>query len=206
MAVTAVVFDMGGVLVELGPVSEILGKDSSVTVDDFWPAWLESESVRAFESGQMSATEFADAIIPEINLSMTSAELLESFAAWPKGLFPGAERLVAEVGRVAATGLLSNTNRLHWETQIDASVMQALFDREYTSFTIGLVKPDAAVFEYVAQDLDRSPAEILFLDDNQINVDGARATGMLAERVVGPAEARAAILQHGLVLDGAGSD
>jgi len=204
MTVTAVVFDMGGVLIELGPVSEILGRDSSLAVEDFWPAWLKSDSVRAFESGQIEADEFADTIIAEIGLTMTSAELLASFSVWPKGLYAGAEALVAEVRRVADTGLLSNTNRLHWETQIDADVVAGMFDHEYTSFTIGLVKPDAGVFEFVAQDLDRAAAEILFLDDNQINVDGARATGMAAEKVVGPAEARTAILDHGLVLDGAG--
>jgi len=203
--VTAVIFDMGGVLIELGPVSEILGDSASLAVDDFWSAWLHSESVRAFESGKIEAAEFALGIIAEVGLKVEPAALLESFASWPKGLFPGAETLVADVGRVAVTGLLSNTNRLHWEGQRDAEIMRSLFDREYLSFMVGLVKPDADIFEYIVQDLDRPADEILFLDDNQINVDGARAVGLQAELTLGPAEARAAVARHGLAVGGAES-
>lgn len=200
MAVTAVVFDMGGVLIELGPVSEILGADTSLSPDDFWPAWLKSESVRAFESGRLEPDAFAESIIAEIGLSMTPAELLASFAAWPKGLFEGAAALAADVRQVAETALLSNTNRLHWETQVDAAETQGLFDRQYLSYAIGLVKPDAAIFQYIVEDLERPASEILFLDDNQINVDGARAVGLLAERTLGPSEARAAVMRHGLAI------
>jgi FMN phosphatase YigB (HAD superfamily) len=35
-----------------------------------------------------------------------------------------------------------------------------------------------------------APDRILLLDDNQLNVDGARAAGLRAERVIGVEEAR----------------
>lgn len=200
MAVTAVVFDMGGVLVELGPIQEILGADSDTSVEEFWSAWLASESVRSFERGRIDPEAFAASIIDEVGIDLSTAELLANFAAWPKGLYAGAEELVAATNRVADTGVLSNTNRLHWEEQIDADIMRNLFTREYLSFEIELVKPDADVFEFIVADLDRAAEAILFLDDNQINVDAARASGLASERVLGPDEARAAIEAHGLAL------
>ena len=190
---------MGGVLVELGPIQEILGADSETSVEDFWAGWLASESVRAFERGRMEPEEFATAIVGEVGIDLTPDELLANFMAWPKGMYPGAEALVADVNEVADTGVLSNTNRLHWESQADSDIMRGLFTREYLSFAIGLVKPDADVFEHIVADLNRPAETILFLDDNQINVDGARACGLAAERVLGPTEARAAIASHGVL-------
>jgi len=198
VTVTAVVFDMGGVLVELGPVQEILGEGVDTSVEEFWAAWLASASVREFERGRMEPDEFASAIVAEVGIDLTPQQLLTNFTAWPKGLYPGAEALVADVNQVADTGVLSNTNRLHWETQVDNDIMRRLFTREYLSFAIGLVKPDADVFEHIVADLGRPAEAILFLDDNQINVDAARASGLASERVVGPDAARAAIAAHGL--------
>jgi len=43
----------------------------------------------------------------------------------------------------------------------------------------------------VILDLGCPAEQILFLDDNQINVDGARAAGLLAERAVGVTQAQA---------------
>ena len=41
--------------------------------------------------------------------------------------------------------------------------------------------------------------EVLFLDDNQVNVDGARAAGFRSERTRGVAEARAALVAAGVL-------
>ncbi len=50
----------------------------------------------------------------------------------------------------------------------------------------------------MANELGIEPGHILFLDDNQINVDGARAAGWSAEVAKGPAEAAAALERYGL--------
>ena len=44
-----------------------------------------------------------------------------------------------------------------------------------------------------------APEAILFLDDNQINVDGARAVGLRAELVRGVDQARRALRTAGLL-------
>jgi putative hydrolase of the HAD superfamily len=77
--------------------------------------------------------------------------------------------------------------------------MRRLFDRQFLSYELGLAKPDREIFERVVDDLDVSAEEILFLDDNQINVDGARSVGMRAELTRGLASARRAIEALGLV-------
>jgi len=61
------------------------------------------------------------------------------------------------------------------------------------------VKPDADAFAHVVDALSVSPGRVLLLDDNQINVEGARAAGLRAERAVGVDGARRALARAGLV-------
>ncbi len=202
--IQAVVFDMGGVLVELGPFTDILGPASTLESDEFWAKWLASSVVRDFEMGRCTPSEFGDRLVADFGLEGTGEDLVSRFAAWPKGLLPGAGELVESLsGQVAAIGVLSNTNALHWESQPDATEVQALFDRQYLSFELGLAKPDASIFEHVINDLTSAgaveePSQILFLDDNQINVDGASAVGMTAAVAKGVDEARTCLANLGL--------
>ena len=54
-----------------------------------------------------------------------------------------------------------------------------LFDVSCYSAELGLAKPDPAYFRRAAELIDAPPAEVLFVDDSEPNVDGARATGMV---------------------------
>lgn len=195
--VEAVVFDMGRVLVGLGSLVELIG-DPELTDDAFWPRWLSSPSVRAFERGDLAPEQFAAALVDEVGVAVPPAEFLRRFGAWPQGLLAGAAEMVRSVS--VTTALLSNTNALHWEHQPDAAAVRELCDHNYVSFRIGLLKPDRAIFDHVAADLDVPPAAILFLDDSQPNVDGARAAGWRAERTVGVTEALAAMARHAVAL------
>ena len=68
------------------------------------------------------------------------------------------------------------------------------------SYEIGLVKPDREIFDFVSQAMGREPSSILFLDDNLINVEGAREAGWDAERVTGVKESRAILKGRGLLV------
>ncbi|MEM7323516.1 MAG: HAD family phosphatase [Actinomycetota bacterium] len=183
--IEAVLFDMGGVLVELGPFDEALGLDD-LSSEEFWAMWLASPAVRDLEAGRCSVERFADELVIEFGLGHTQGELIEHFTNIPLGLFPGAVDLVASVPAQVMTGVLSNTNAVHWEGQQDADVIQRLCQRQYLSYELGMTKPERGIFDHAAADLGVSPDRILFLDDSPANVDGARAAGLQAEVARGP--------------------
>ncbi|PXY31468.1 HAD family hydrolase [Prauserella muralis] len=56
---------------------------------------------------------------------------------------------------------------------------------------LGIAKPDSAIFEVLLARLGADPADCLFFDDKQANVDGARAAGLRAHRWLGPYTAAA---------------
>ncbi len=197
----AVVFDMGGVLVELGPLTEMLGADP-LPVEEFWSRWLASPTVRAFEMGECDVATFGDRLVHELGLSFSGAEMVARFAQWPKGLFEGAAAMVDELRGAEdapTVAVLSNTNELHWTEQVDSGAIPDLFDRHYLSYRLGLAKPDADIFEYVLADLGLPAGQIVFLDDNQPNIETARRLGFDAHLTKGVVDARRVLESRGLL-------
>jgi len=185
--VRCVLFDVGGVLVELGGIQPMLGWMRNRTdAEGLWRAWLHSAAVREFERGRLDIETFAQRVVDEFALTVDAATFLEAFAAWPKGPLPGAHDLLRRIrpGLIRAT--LSNSNAAHWSRVMTEMDFERHFDHHFASHLIDRIKPDREAFEYVAQCIGIAPREILFVDDNRINVDGARAVGLQAHLCAGP--------------------
>lgn len=58
----------------------------------------------------------------------------------------------------------------------------ALFDVSCYSCDLGVTKPDPAFFTAAARRIAAEPSSILFIDDRDKNVEGARAAGLAAEQ------------------------
>jgi putative hydrolase of the HAD superfamily len=198
-AVDIVLFDLGGVLIELGGVRALRELGDIASDDEVWRKWLTCPWVRTFESGQCSAADFADGVVSDWNLPVTSERFIELFRRWPVGPLPGASDLLAEVQSTLPIGCLSNTNVLHWDYQVARWPILEAFDYSFLSFDLGLVKPDSAVFAEVADRLPVDRGRVLFLDDNALNADAARSFGFLAEHVHGVGEARRALVESGVL-------
>jgi len=195
-----VVFDLGGVLAQFGGVERmrlLAGLDDD---EELWRRWLTCEWVRRFERGLCTPEDFAAGVVADWGLSVTGETFLSEFREWLVGPLPGAQELVADTRAAGVpVAVLSNTNQVHWQAGADGWPLVAMFDRAFLSFEVGLVKPDREIFEHVVADLDVSPEHVLFLDDNRINVEAARAAGLRAERVVGVSEARQALSSAGVL-------
>ncbi|MDQ1697635.1 MAG: glucose-phosphatase [Frankiaceae bacterium] len=193
------VFDLGGVLADfggVGPMRDLAGIDSD---EELWRRWLACESVRAFERGHCTPEDFATGLVAEWELTVQPADLLAAFRGWLVGPYAGAEDLVRQVGETVTVACLSNTNAVHWEAGASRWPMLAEFDRTFLSFQIGLVKPDREIFQHVVTELGLPARQVLFLDDNEVNVEAALDVGMQAQRTAGVAAARAAIIEAGVL-------
>jgi haloacid dehalogenase superfamily, subfamily IA, variant 3 with third motif having DD or ED len=198
-AIEVVLFDLGGVLIDFGgvaPMKELAGIE---TDDELWRRWLTCRWVRRFERGQCSAHEFAVGVVDDWNLSIASGEFLDAFASWPGGPLPGADALLRSVQQVVPAGCLSNTNALHWELHSERWPIFDVFDYRFLSFELGIVKPDRAVFDRVAQLLPAPPGRVLFIDDNVLNVEGAAEAGFVAVQAQGVAQAAQALRDAGVL-------
>lgn len=189
--ISVVMFDLGGVLVDLGNVSQMHemlnteGEESEV-----WLKWLRSPTVAAFDSGKISFDEFAKRLPEEVGSSVDAEVFKQAFRAWPKGLFAGALDLVSAVKPEYHRAILSNTNAAHWSRLMNEMALAGNFHSYFASHLIGSVKPERAIYNYVLDALQVAPEEILFIDDNQVNIDTAQLMGIQAHRVKGIEEAK----------------
>jgi HAD superfamily hydrolase (TIGR01509 family) len=193
-------FDVGGVLVQLSGVETMLrwmGEDA--TSDEMWHMWLHSTPVREFERGRIGAKEFAAAVTAEFRLPVEPQQFLESFTGWVTGLYPGTLEMLAQIPSSYQRALLSNSNALHWTRVVDDLRLGAAFGHHFVSHLTGRIKPDADAFQHVVESLGCSPGQVLFLDDNTLNVEAAKHFGMQAVRVQGIGETRKALIERGIL-------
>lgn len=186
-----ILFDLGGVLLKLRDPISIF--ELQIDESEFLRTWIMSPSVRALESGQIGGDEFARRMVAEMELPMGWQELLLRFNNWPDGFFPEAVELVRRIPSRYVCAILSNTNAVHWQ-QVDVpGNFGGRFDRYFLSYESGLLKPDQESFLQVISSYACRPEEILFFDDNPVNVAAARNEGITAVRTQGPAELEAGL-------------
>ena len=198
--ISVVLFDVGGVLVQLSGVATVMGWVADRwTPAEVWHKWLHSPAVRAFETGRSDADTFAAELVAELELGVEPALFIESFAGWPTGLYPGVPELVARIPHRYTRALLSNSNALHWPRVIGDFGLGALFEHQFVSHLTGRIKPDRDAFEHVVSSLGCEAASVFFLDDNLLNVEAARAAGMQAALVSGVEGAEKALRQAAII-------
>jgi putative hydrolase of the HAD superfamily len=139
-------------------------------------------------------------VVADWELQLEPAAFLAAFGGWPEPPFEGALELVDAVQARVPAGFLSNMNSFQWAANYEGIPLTDAFAFRFLSFELGLVKPDAAVFEAVAARLPVPRHQVLFLDDNAVNVDAAAATGFAARHVCGVSAAREALVETGVLV------
>lgn len=177
--IAAVVFDLGGVLLELNDPVATFGVDFDRA--EFNRRWLLSPAVQQFERGVIGEDDFAARFVREMTLPYTAGEFLERFNAWPGPLFPYAADVLHRIRPDVRVGILSNTNALHWQSFGIEARLGDRIDRYFLSYRTGRVKPEAAAFDQLTAAWACTAGEILYFDDNPLNVEAARAVGLRAE-------------------------
>lgn len=185
-SISTILFDLGGVLFQLSGAGMVCEwTEDDLTPQELVDKWLASPAVRAFESGHIDFPVFREQLKTELKLSVDDETFTSVFTGWIAGLFPGARDLLEKLSSRYHLACFSNTNHIHWEIMGRDYRVLDCFDTIFASFEMGMVKPDKAAFDHVIEQLNVPAETIVFLDDNQINVDGARACGMKSRRVYG---------------------
>ena len=203
MATECILFDLGGVLVELreAPVRELLCHDGMDPVA-LVQIWGNAPAVREFETGRIGFETYYRSMRDALGVAMDEATFREAHARFLGDPFPGVMELVAAVRRRFRTALLSNTNAVHVAQLNERSGILQQLDQLFLSHQTGHYKPEPAAYTHVVESLGIPAETILFLDDKPGNITAARAAGMRAEVTAGPEALRERLrplLQEGCV-------
>jgi FMN phosphatase YigB (HAD superfamily) len=186
----AVVFDMGGVLIDLhtDEATRELIEKYGLSPENFariTRSSFESDPRSITEMamvGRIETAEYLDAFLHECSLKDLDGLRRNRLAVI------GRERanVFAIVKDLKQAGLiccvLSNTIALHWGklNLISEYPSLALFDHVFASHLIRCAKPEESSFSFVAAALGVPMSQCLLVDDTPLNVDRARAVGWQA--------------------------
>ncbi len=189
-----VVFDVGGVLIRLAPSWEDAhrraGLDGEPLSDDEWdPRWIPID--HELETGAIDHEEFCRRIAA-VSGGVYSADDIDRVSeAWLIEQHLGIEDVFDSLETASVeTAVLSNTAPPHWARLLNSNaaaepefpaVLRAR--HHFASYLIGAIKPCAAAYEAVVVGTGHPAGRILFFDDREANVDGARAVGWAAELI-----------------------
>ena len=186
--VSAIVFDLGGVLIDLDYDScvrsfrEVLGYERITELLDL----SHQKGIYGdMEAGLITADEFREEVLRESRPGCVPADVDRAMAGLLVGMDPKKVPLLERLAERYDIYGLSNNNeisvaRMHAIYEENGLDWQRVFRKEFISSRMKLLKPSRAIFDAAAAEIGFPPAEILFVDDSQRNVDGARSAGWQA--------------------------
>lgn len=128
---------------------------------------------------------YANALAPKLNISAESAQtLLQTYPyeRFMKSVPNVRDALIALRNLGLQIGVFSNTLPSIDKTLVAIGIAD-LVDVALASCSLGAHKPTIQSFELAANALKLSPPEILFIDDLEENIIGARQVGMQAKLI-----------------------
>ena len=187
----AVLLDLGGVIVDIDPRACFVSwaRAAGVDVGEIAARWAVDDAYKAFEVGAIDFDEYLDNLSRRLGISLTRVEWRTGWNELLRSLFEDVAGILPMVASALPIYVFSNTNPVHqaaWQSRFASAL--APVRKIYTSWEIGLRKPDVESYLAVADDIAVAPADILFVDDNAENVAGGQAAGLDARLVRTPAE------------------
>ena len=195
-----IVFDFGGVLAnfDYGIVYRRFAQKSPLTVSEIHERLYYSSTHLDFEGGRITGREFYRQVVEVIHLRMDYETFFEAWADifWP--IEPMLD-LAEELGRRYELFLLSNTNEIHYTEFPKIPRLSDLIPRQGVSHLLKVMKPDVRIYQRFLDKFTLRAKECLFIDDMQVNVDGAKEAGLRAIRHKDVDSTRAELAKLGIL-------
>lgn len=187
----AIIFDLGGVIIDVDfqRVFAAWAQMAGVTAADISQRFETDHPYQQHERGEIGANEFFDVQRQKYDLRLTDEQFMTGWNAIFGLEVAGVRTLIERATRIAPCHVFSNTNAAHqayWEPRLEKTL--SLFSNVFVSNELKERKPDAKAFQDVCDQIGVAPADALFFDDTQENLDGAIALGLTAVMVKAPAD------------------
>jgi putative hydrolase of the HAD superfamily len=189
-----VVFDLGGVLVRIArtwaEAAAYAGLPEALGVATPGFEQANHALLADFQLGLLSADDYFAAVTEASGGACSAEDACAIVDAWTQTEYPG---IASVFDRLDAAGvpaaLLSNTNHRHWERLVALregppeypTLLRARW--RFASHLLGCAKPDRAIFRALEESTGVRGRRVLFFDDVEENVAGARAAGWQAELI-----------------------
>ncbi len=201
-AIEAVVFDLGGVLIDWNPrhlYRRLFDGDTAAM------EWFLAEICSPTWNAQQDAGRaWHDAVETLVGQHPEHRDLIVAYdERWPEMLGGAIDGTVDIVGELRGTGLglavLSNWSAEKFPVARARYDFLGWFDALVISGEVGVSKPDPRIYRYLLERTGFTPARTLFVDDVAANVAVAAGHGMRTHLFRDPPTLRAELQELGLL-------
>lgn len=179
--IDAVLFDADGVLQRAtvdwrAALATFIGPSGST--EDFVLDLMKSEGPSLIGKG-----DFREALVEVLGRWGSSTPAEEVLDLWRQ--FEAEPEVVTLIQYLRTAGIQCHlaTNQQAYRRTImrDERHYGDWFDQTFYSCDLGVAKPDPEYFRTIIDAIDRPPSSVLFIDDNEANIAGAKSVGLHAE-------------------------
>ena len=183
-----IVFDFGGVIFDLAyeQAVEAFPRIGLTDADQRLDRYHQRGMFEELESGRISMDAFRAQLGQLCHHELSHEEVLGAWLGYVGG--PVDLRRLDAIDALRRRGyhtyLLSNTNPFvqSWAESADFCAyhrpLSSYMDKCYTSYEVGIMKPNEGIFRHMLEDSALQPSETLFLDDSMANVEAADRLGI----------------------------
>ncbi len=172
-------FDLGGVVIKI-PEYRYFNYLSSINrVSPYLAERIIGISAPLLESGRISLYEFQSNMGKEFGIHSSKVGWL-SFFKKNAELDADTIAVVKALRHNYKIAFLSNIDRWRYDYATKHILVKVLylFEYKFASFRLGAVKPFPRIYKKVLKTVHLKPSEVLFIDNNFENVEGARSVGI----------------------------
>jgi putative hydrolase of the HAD superfamily len=199
MNIENIIFDFGGVIIDIDPMMTVneLGKLGFHDIEKLKTKDFYQQVIYKFEKGIDTPAVFRNKLRKYLLMNLTDQQLDD---AWNALLFDIPEeriRVIEQVKKYYPIYLLSNSNEIHYDLYVRDLQLRfgyrefdELFNKAYFSFDLHLAKPHPEIFEFVINQHHLVPEKTLFIDDRIENIEGARKVGLKTYHLIPPQRIR----------------
>jgi glucose-1-phosphatase len=179
--ISAILFDLGNVLIDIDfyRCARYWSARSGIPAEILVSRFRIDKAYRDFECGRLTASDYYTTLRRMLAIDLPDETMREGWNTIIRGEKPGIRDCLEALSPHYPLYILTNTNPAH-EPVWRAAHRDLLpyFAEIFVSSRMGLRKPDAQVYRAAARSIGQPCERILFFDDVEENVSGARKCGM----------------------------
>lgn len=181
--IKAIVFDIGGVLLEelAGEARKRISKKYNLDSKKFQEFWI--KNITKSYTRKMHYRDFFKKLVKYLKTDTKPSELINAWLGIRKKtskVNKKVEKLIKNLRKRYLLVCVTNSTLLNDKVKARTNTYR-LFDIAIISFHIGMRKPDLKIYKYLTKQLKKkkiSPKQTVFVDDKEINIHPAKNLGI----------------------------